>query len=428
MLRFTNYMAECVEFLESSPNALLNDRRLVAWIQLQRIMEGCSTSFEFDDPSATVSLEEPRIQLMLKGFEKKLKGWRENLIDGVMNGEHAFRLISSMKIYAQIVTLLMSFHVNNIYLHELALYPDHNAEDFRPPFLVKTTTHVKDKNTSISPAYLDAIMICLSSTHALLTVFLKTSVETLRVVPIVTYVRMAYGAVVLTKLHFSALSLTSEIGKVLDHDSLQVSQYLNRLVIHLVAIVGAEKNRMASKFLMILIKLKAWYGQHSMQAQSTLNGDEQLEPCMHIRPQYMEPESVTASPQQGASLKRQKIFHKSKIEIHGAEPPLEDNDINQQAKSNDLIENNGEIFANNEVDIAEMNPVYQMSESGPLTCETEHTLPHEEFQFSNSIDFSSDDLILFDGANSFSEDPDSWMLNTRLFDGMGPLPELPDWV
>ncbi|MCJ1462438.1 hypothetical protein MMC07_001039 [Pseudocyphellaria aurata] len=411
MLRFTNYMAECIESLENSPNASLEDHRLVAWVQLQRIMEGCSTSFEFDDPSATVGLEEPHIQLMLKGFEKKLKGWRENLIPGVMNA-----------------TLLMSYHVNNIYLHEMALYPDHNVEDFRPPFLVKTTTHVKDKNTSISPAYLDAIMICLSSTHALLKEFLQTSVEALRVVPIVTYVRMAYGVVVLTKLHFSAISPTSEIGKVLDHDSLQVSQYLNRLVIHLVAIVGAEKNRMASKFLMILIKLKAWYGQHKMRAHSTLNGDEQLEPCMHIKPQDTEPESVTASIQQRASLKRQKIFHGSNMEINGAGPPLENNNVYQQAKSNENIENNGEIFAINEVDLADMNPVRQMSDYGPLTHEAEYTLPHDDIQFSNSIDLSSDNLILFDGSNPFSENLDNWILNTGLFGDMESLPGLPDWV
>lgn len=90
MLRFSNYMLECIEFLENSPNAGLNDHRLVSLIQLQRIMEECSTSFAFDDPSAAISLDEPRIQLMLKGFEKKLKLWREDLLPGVMNGEAAF--------------------------------------------------------------------------------------------------------------------------------------------------------------------------------------------------------------------------------------------------------------------------------------------------------------------------------------------------
>lgn len=430
MLRFSNYMTECVEFLENLPNVELNDCRLVAWIQLQRIMEECSTSFAFEDPGATVSLEEPRIQLMLKGFEKKLKGWREHLMPGVMNGGAAFRSDNRVKTDNRIETLLMSFHVNNVYLHEMALYPDHNVEDFRPPFLVTTTTHCRD-NTNISPAYLDAIVICLSSTHALLTVFLTTSVEVLRVVPVVTYVRMAYGAVVLAKLHFSAISPNSEIGKVLDHDSLQVSQYLNRLVIHLVAVVGTEKHRVASKFLMILIKLKAWYGQHKMQSHSTMNRHEQLEPCMHIRPQQMEMEGGTVSPRQGVSPKRQKIVHESKrTESSGLEPPREDNDFLPKAKSNDSSKNDGEIFANSEFDMAEIEHFHQTTTNDP-PLETFNVLPHVEFPFSNSTDFSSDELILFNGLNSSSEDLNGWILNTRLFDdsnNVESLPGLPDWV
>lgn len=307
----------------------------------------------------------------------------------------------------------MSFHVNSIYLHEMALYPDHNAEEFRPPFLVKTTTRAEE-NSSISPAYLDAIIICLSSTHALLTAFLETSVETLRVVPIVAYVRMTYGAVVLTKLHFSAISPASEIGKVLDHDSLQVSHYLNRLVIHLMAVAGVEKNRMASKFLMILIKLQRWHGQHKMQAHSAMNHEEQLEPCMHIRP-----ENVTESSRQEVSLKRQKIVHESEeMGFRSLQPPLNDVNCLPPAKSNKSNKNDGEVFANKEVDVdlAEMHPFDQMSTNNLSTLETEYTLPHEEFQFSHSIDFSSDDLVLFNGLNPSSEELNSWMINATLFD------------
>lgn len=310
----------------------------------------------------------------------------------------------------------MSFHVNKIYLHEMALHPDHDTEDFRPPFLVKTTTNAKD-NTSVSPAYLDSIMICLSSAHGLLTAFLKTSVETLRVVPVVTYVRMVYGAVVLTKLHFSAISPTSEISKVLDHDSLQVGQYLNKLVIHLMAVVGEENNRMASKFLMILIKLKAWYGKHRMQVHSTVNPDEHLEPCMHIRPHHTETEIEIASSPPRGSPKRKKIVHESeKMEFRDLEPPLKDINCLPQAKNDNSNKSDVEIFANSEVDLAEIHHFHQMGTNDPPALETEYTLPHDGFHFGNSIDFGSDNLVLFNGPNSSSEDLDSWMLYARMLD------------
>lgn len=87
MLRFTTWMAECVDYLETSQDAAPTDKRLVAWVRLQRIMEEFGTAFAFDDPSETVSLIEPRTQLMLKGFEKKLEIWKSNTPSLVLNGK-----------------------------------------------------------------------------------------------------------------------------------------------------------------------------------------------------------------------------------------------------------------------------------------------------------------------------------------------------
>ena len=85
MLRFTNWMGECVEFLEKSPEACPTDRRLAEWVKIQRIAEEAGTAFAFDDPSATVSLMEPRVQFTLKGFEKQLDDWKKQLPPGTMN-------------------------------------------------------------------------------------------------------------------------------------------------------------------------------------------------------------------------------------------------------------------------------------------------------------------------------------------------------
>lgn len=87
MLRFTNWMAECVEFIEKSADAAPTDRRLVEWVKIQRIAEEAGTAFAFDDPSATVSLMEPRVQFTLKGFEKQLEDWKRRLAPGAMNGK-----------------------------------------------------------------------------------------------------------------------------------------------------------------------------------------------------------------------------------------------------------------------------------------------------------------------------------------------------
>ena len=88
MLRFSNYMNECEEYLEISSDAAPTDRRLVAWVKLQRIMEEVGNVLSFDDPNATPSLAETRIQLVLKGFEKQIEGWKKSTARETMNRTH----------------------------------------------------------------------------------------------------------------------------------------------------------------------------------------------------------------------------------------------------------------------------------------------------------------------------------------------------
>jgi len=69
-LRFTSFMAECVDVLETSPDAAPTDKRFTAWIRIQRqsftkrssskvvqlinlgIVEQCVMSFSLDDPGS----------------------------------------------------------------------------------------------------------------------------------------------------------------------------------------------------------------------------------------------------------------------------------------------------------------------------------------------------------------------------------------
>lgn len=76
MLRFTSWMAECVDFLETSAEAAPTDKRFTAWVRLHHIIEDCAMSLGLDDSDETVSLDNERAQLMLKGAEKQLAAWK----------------------------------------------------------------------------------------------------------------------------------------------------------------------------------------------------------------------------------------------------------------------------------------------------------------------------------------------------------------
>jgi hypothetical protein len=72
-------MGECVDFLESSPDALKSDRQYCQWIKVQRIAEDVGRALSMDDPSTGLGVTDPKVQDALKVFEQQLDEWRAQL-------------------------------------------------------------------------------------------------------------------------------------------------------------------------------------------------------------------------------------------------------------------------------------------------------------------------------------------------------------
>ncbi len=79
LIRWTPFMKECIEVLETSPDALPSDKSLCQWIRSQHIAEDIGTQFSMDDPSAKVSITDPNVQYALNGFEIELENWRKQI-------------------------------------------------------------------------------------------------------------------------------------------------------------------------------------------------------------------------------------------------------------------------------------------------------------------------------------------------------------
>lgn len=75
LIRWTSFMAECVDVLQTSSEALPSDMALCQWVKSQQIAEEVGTQFSMDDPSATISIADPKVQYALKGFERELEKW-----------------------------------------------------------------------------------------------------------------------------------------------------------------------------------------------------------------------------------------------------------------------------------------------------------------------------------------------------------------
>ncbi|KAL8673192.1 MAG: hypothetical protein Q9168_002384 [Polycauliona sp. 1 TL-2023] len=268
MARFSTLMAESIELIETSSSSNLLDRRLCAWVRLQRIMEQYSTAVAGDDPADMGSLTEPRVQYAINGFHKQLKDWNESLAPGVLN--------ESLSIF---------YHVNIVYIHELVMYVDHDPEDFKPPFVVKSVAHHQGEE-KLSPIYIDAIWTVQSSTQALLDAFLRLDVKELQALPIVNYVRVTYGIVMLTKLSLSAMAANNPLGQLLDARNIQAAAYQDRLLTHLARAIGSLQFRVASKFFVIIFKLRSWYVKYGVPVSQKFKEEEQIEPCNYLGPEH----------------------------------------------------------------------------------------------------------------------------------------------
>jgi len=66
-------MEESLSLLQKSP--LLDDKRVVAWIKLQRIIDEGMSAFGFDDASTSFRLSELRLQVILRIFERRMEDW-----------------------------------------------------------------------------------------------------------------------------------------------------------------------------------------------------------------------------------------------------------------------------------------------------------------------------------------------------------------
>ncbi|KAF3932629.1 hypothetical protein ABW19_dt0200584 [Dactylella cylindrospora] len=254
LLRYAPYMGDCIEFIESSPEATVNDKVICQWIKLQRITEEVGIAFGYEDSVAKVNLAETRIQFALKGFERQLEEWEKNLPKE-----------------CETKTLRLASFTLSLFMHEVALHGDHSTEDFRPPFLEDKLLRRPDPKqgpvTQLTQSHINALFSCLSSAHGLLDGFLSFSVDELRCLPVLFFARVAYAIVLLIKIYFSVTAAKSEVGKVIEKPQLKLDYYFEKLLALLKAAAADDKSKPATKFFLILTMLSHWY--HYQQRASS---------------------------------------------------------------------------------------------------------------------------------------------------------------
>jgi hypothetical protein len=249
LVRYNEYMRECVEYLETADDALPSDKILCHHVKLAYVSEDIATRFMMDDPTHNLSISDGKVTYSIKHFEKDLAKLRTADVS-----DHAIQLADQ---------------VTNLYLHEIALHSQSNAADFKQPFTEETFKTAVGESV-LGTQHVDALTACQQSCQDILDTFLSYEFDVIYALPVIfcespksivlltlltpTAVRVLYAAVVIIKLYIAATA-PGEISAIIKVEELKVEQHLEQLEHVFKTIMERDKLSPHSKFLWVIQRL-----------------------------------------------------------------------------------------------------------------------------------------------------------------------------
>ncbi|TKA75650.1 hypothetical protein B0A55_05002 [Friedmanniomyces simplex] len=247
LVRWTNYMKECIEVLESHPDAYPSDKLFCQHVKIQHICEDIGLQFLMDDNTATISITDPKVTYALNVLENQLKDWKKQVPESLQGpGLQFFE------------------HVTSLYLHEIALHFNHNIEDFRLPFTEESLKSVNNTSDTLTQNQMAALEACLRAAQGILDTMLAYEKDVIKSLPMLLFfVRCVYAIVILIKMHVAVCTPGSELGKMMQPEELKVEYYIDCLITLFGHVAkDGEDFRPHPKILRILTVLRVWFGKH----------------------------------------------------------------------------------------------------------------------------------------------------------------------
>ena len=265
-------MKECIEVLETHPDAFPSDKLFCQHVKIQHICEDIGLQFLMDDNTATISITDPKVTYALNVLENQLKSWKEQIPPECRTKE-----------------LVFFEHVAGLYLHEIALHFEHNIEDFRLPFTEESLKSVNNTSDTLTQNQMAALESCLKAANGILDTMLSFEIKTVKTLPMLLFfVRCVYAVVILIKMHVAVCTPNSELGKMMKPEDLRVEFYLDSLIGLFGYVAKEEEFRPHPKILRILNVLREWFGKHKDSVAKQKRGEQPPSAISTQQPQQRE--------------------------------------------------------------------------------------------------------------------------------------------
>ncbi|KAJ6185192.1 hypothetical protein N7519_006493 [Penicillium mononematosum] len=255
LITWQPYMDQCLEILETHPDALPSDRNLKWWIKLGSIMEDSSHHFSDEDPGSITSFADSKVWYNIKVFEDRLAQWREGV---------------PRDVYTE--PMIHIEHVLNLFIHGSAMCVDYNTG-------INSPSQDELHNPSIAAA-VSTLTTAIRCIHESLDIICAVEIDRLICLPTTSIARTTYPVVSLIKIYSLFISPDSRIRQILDVQSLKLDYYLDKVIAHYRAAAARDGGRVAAKFGNIMVLLRNWFikkrdqGDHGRELKEVFSNDQ----------------------------------------------------------------------------------------------------------------------------------------------------------
>ncbi|KAF7585890.1 hypothetical protein BBP40_009928 [Aspergillus hancockii] len=243
VMRWTRCMDECVEVLETSPDALPSDKIFCRHIRLQHITEEFSMQLSMKDTSTPMLSQ---TQATDHAFKRRLADWRNNISGRDWNGALEF-----------------SYHFSSLYINEV-IFCAASVD-----VTIETEVRSEHKPSPTVTIPVDAFSECVRTIDHIFRVFSSLDMSAIRALPSIHLIQMIYTVLMLVKLHFAAKASSNEDARS-QVDRLHVSKRLNGIT---QMFAGWVPLWPATKLTAVFRRVHSWFedDQRMQQEGSWLN-------------------------------------------------------------------------------------------------------------------------------------------------------------
>ena len=239
---------------------ILEDRRLLAWLRLQNIVEDIESMKQGVEMRAEATmLENEAFRDDFELFSDRLQEWEKNTDHELKNGKFdQMRLVRWLTQDSE--TLKTDFYFYKSKLHELVIYFDVDTRHLELGQLVDPEEAATEIGASLNPIYVRTLLSFIDDCHSILDIILTSDAQTIRVMPILTIFRVPYAFKALAMLEKRATRPNDDMSKIVDRQTLKLIYYARSIS----KVLGAasESGRYAVPDTALRIRDATFRGQH----------------------------------------------------------------------------------------------------------------------------------------------------------------------